>query len=73
MECQECITTYCKDLKKPTGDKFIDEFYNTYCCYHANYDLYDMCEECHVDYISTEADRLQDMYEDHILHTEFDN
>tara|TARA_Y100000004_G_scaffold34053_1_gene36294 strand:- start:959 stop:1114 length:156 start_codon:yes stop_codon:yes gene_type:complete len=46
MECQECEITICIELKKPTGDKFIDEFYNTYCCNHVGYNYQEICKNC---------------------------
>ncbi len=66
-ECQECITTDCTELE------LFEEDNTWYCCNHSDYDPEDMCENCHVDYISTMADMYQDMVEDHLIHTEFDN
>ena len=66
MECQECVYTDCTDLQ-------LEEDNTLYCCYHSGFGHEEMCEDCYDDYISSEADMYQDMVEDHIIHTEFDN
>lgn len=60
MECQECITTDCTDLQ-------LQEDNTWYCCNHACFDLEEMCESCHVDYVSSEADMYKDMVNDHLV------
>ena len=66
MECQECITTDCTDLQ-------LQEDNTWYCCNHAGFDLEEMCEYCHVDYISSEADMYKDMVNDDLVLGDFDN
>lgn len=61
MECEECLTTDCSELKLE-GDFWV-------CCNHSDvdYDLYEMCDGCHVDYISSEADMYKDMVNDDLV------
>ena len=60
MECQECVYTDCTDLQ-------LEEDNILYCCNHSGFGHEEMCEFCHEDYISSEADMYKDMVNDGLV------